>query len=266
MSTVAAAPIVSPHAAMRLYQWVKGFAPPAEKLRWVHTTDAFAFRAILEQRVLTPQECKVFGDPLTYLFYGRPAYRFNRRDNMRSSYHAPVVLIFRERILDHTFRLFPFDTGAFKGKRYDTWLHKGMELESFEYPGKEGNEGKHVTAFYGGNHRYWNGEGIAIGNISGEYEVEAVRDMISDKNMNVADDRRLVVELLVKDDIPLTADYLEAIYVPSSIKDAEFLKIFEKDVNVSVYTYPANGMKPAIEYQALLEHFLSEFHEDMGAL
>lgn len=251
---------------MRLYQWVKGFAPPTEKLRWVHTTDAFALRNILEQRTLSPQQCNVFDSPLTYLFYGRPAYRFNRRENIRTSFHAPVILVFRERILDHTYRLFPFDTGAFAGNRYATWLHTGMPLESFEYPGHEGGEGKHVTAFYGGNRQYWDGEGLTLENISGQYEVEAVRDMISDKNITTADDRRLVVELLIQDAIPLTADYLEAMYVPTSVKDAEFVKQFEKDVNVPVYTYRANGMKPAIEYQALLEHLLSEFHEDMGAL
>ncbi|KVT64928.1 hypothetical protein WK55_32020 [Burkholderia ubonensis] len=185
---------------------------------------------------------------------------------MRSSFRAPAVLVFRERILDHMFRLYPFDSGAFCGQRYEKWLHKGMPLDSFEYPGKEGNEGRHVSAFYGENRQYWEGEGRTLDGIAGKYEVEAVRDLIRDMNTDQADDRRLVVELIVKEAIPLTSEYIEAIYIPTSIKDADFVKLFEKDGIAPLYTYPANGMKPAIEYQGLLEYKLMEFHELMGAL
>ncbi|WP_152602914.1 hypothetical protein [Caballeronia sordidicola] len=185
---------------------------------------------------------------------------------MQNSFHAPVVLIFRERVLDHAHRLFPFDTGAFSGGRYTRWMHAKMPLESFEYPVDEESQGRHVTAFYGENRNYWEGEGLALENIAGQYEVEAVRSMIRDINTDEADDRRLAVELLVKEALPMTAEYLEAMYIPASIADADFVRRFKNDVNISVYTYRANKMKPAIEYQGLLEHLLAEFHVDLGVM
>lgn len=250
-----------------LYEWVKQFEPPAKSLRWVHTTNAFALRDILTSRVLTPQLCPVFDERLTYMFYGRPAYRFKGRVSMQHSFSAPVVLVFSEKVLAHACRLFPFDTGAFGGGRYKKWVLEQMSLESFEYPANGDMQGRHVSAFYGENDNYWNGDGIELKGIAGEFEVEAVQSMIQDTTSGEeADDRRLSIELVIKEDIPMTAEYVEAMLIPTSLADAGFVEKFKNDLGLHVFEYRSNKNKPAIEYQALLENKIEEFHVLLGAL
>ncbi len=201
------------------------------------------------------------------MFYGRPAYRFKGHVSMQQSFAAPVVLVFSERVLAHACRLFPFDTGAFGGGRYKKWVINQMSLESFEYPTTDDMQNRHVTAFYGKNANYWHGEGLEIKDIPGQFEVEAVKSMIHDTPADGdADDRRLSVELIIKDDIPMTADYVEAMLIPTALADAEFVEKFKNDLGLHVMEYRSNKNKPAIEYQALLEYKIEEFHTLLGAL
>jgi hypothetical protein len=250
-----------------LYDWVKQYSPPGKSLRWVHTTNAFALRTILKSRVLSPQQCPVFGEPSTYMFYGRPAYRFKGHVSMQQSFAAPVVLVFKEEVLALGSRLFPFDTGAFDGGRYKKWLVEQMKLNSFEYPTNNDMQGRHVTAFYGENLNYWHGDGIEIRDISGEFEVEVVKSMIQAvPTEGDADDRRLSVELIIKNEIPMTAEYVEAMLIPTSLADADFVEKFKNELGLHVMEYRASKNKPAIEYQAFLEYKIEEYHNLVGAL
>ncbi|MEZ0604930.1 hypothetical protein ACAX43_22605 [Paraburkholderia sp. IW21] len=265
MSSVIAGPSTLPDYPLN--DWVKQFPPQGKSLRWVHTTNALALRTILKSGVLSPQQCPVFKAPLTYMFYGRPAYRFKGHVYMQQSFASPVVLVFKEEVLALSSRLFPFDTGAFDGGRYKKWLDEQMKLDSFEYPTNNDMQGRHVTAFYGENSNYWHGDGIEIKGIAGEFEVEVVKSMIqAAPSEGDADDRRLSIELIIKDEIPMTSDYVEAMLIPTTLADADFVRKFKNEVGLHVMQYRASKNKPAIEYQALLEFKIEEYHALVGAL
>ncbi|CAG9170810.1 hypothetical protein LMG23994_02010 [Cupriavidus pinatubonensis] len=64
----------------------------------------------------------------------------------------------------------------------------------------------------------------------------------------------------------MTAEYVEAIYLPTSLVDAPYVQKFLQDTGLKANLYKASGNKPAIEYQALLESELEQFHKFVGAL
>src|SRR3546814_17806845 len=56
-------------------EFVHGAAPLTGQLGLTHVTDCARLSGLVASRKLEPRLCDVYGEPLVYLFYGRPAYR-----------------------------------------------------------------------------------------------------------------------------------------------------------------------------------------------
>jgi hypothetical protein len=204
--------------------------------------------------------CDVFHEPLTYLFYGRPAYRANESQQVRLSARAPVIIIFNNAIEHDGTRLFPFDSGAFKTK-YEPWRHHEMELSGFHMPCGESAAERHVSAFFGSRKRYLAMEPTRpVRPYAGEFEVEAVTEMLNDNSSEPADDRRLAIELQLKRSLNLTSLDTAAIVIPESISEAEWLVDWHATAgaNVAIRSYQLRPLHTAGHYQAKLEEICAE--------
>lgn len=121
----------SPLSALSL--WLEKVTPCAGALAWCHSTDAFALQEIIRRGQLHANApCDVFGEPLSYFFYGKPAYKKHSSSSMRTMARAPVVILMSPDLLESRKRVFPFDTGAFHRGRYWPWVHASMALQDFE--------------------------------------------------------------------------------------------------------------------------------------
>ncbi|RYZ92220.1 MAG: hypothetical protein EOP06_04875 [Proteobacteria bacterium] len=128
------------------------------ELPLIHITDAYSFVTILSPKKLEPQQCDVFGEPLTYLFYGRPAYRTKHQGDNFLSANLPVAMVFHPGMLSSIIkRVFPFDSGAFKLNLYSNFFHRRSELNDFELDGSMENAKKIVAYFYRSNEEYFHG-------------------------------------------------------------------------------------------------------------
>lgn len=128
------------------------------ELPLIHITDSYSFITILSPKRLEPQHCDVFEEPLTYLFYGRPAYRTKHQGDNFLSANLPVAMVFHPGILSSTIkRVFPFDSGAFKLNLYSNFFHRRSGMSDFELEGDIENAKKIVGYFYRSNEEYFHG-------------------------------------------------------------------------------------------------------------
>ena len=135
-------------------------APSAEPLLpLTHLTDAYRFENARLSDELQPRGCKVFGEPLLYLFYGRPSYRVHADEEPSGLEHyLPVCILFRNCDVPSPKRVFPFDSGAFAAGRYGDAMHRDMELEDFCLEAHPSTPGRIISLFFGSIEAYLSSE------------------------------------------------------------------------------------------------------------
>lgn len=242
------------------WQWLRKTAPSNDRLKWCHRTDAFALRGIINSGSVAPRMCNIFQEPLIYLFYGRPAYRSNEFQQLRLAAKAPVIIIFNNKIECSGVRLFPFDSGAFDS-RYDQWRHQDMQLSGFCMPCGQDAAERHVAEFFGSRKKYLSMEAVRPQrSYAGEFEVEAIAEILNDKSSVPADDRRLAIELQVNRTLMLQSDETFAVIIPESISDAEWFTRWSEGpgAGIIVKTYQLRPLHTAGHYQAALEDICAE--------
>jgi len=242
------------------WRWLRSTVPLGERLRWCHRTDAFALRDIIRNGCVVPRMCNVFNEPLTYLFYGRPAYRSQESQQVRLSARAPVILIFNNSIEQAGARIFPFDSGAFES-RYEPWRHQDMQLSGFRMPCGQDAAERHVFEFFGSRSNYLAMQSMRPKRTyAGEFEVETVAEMLSDNSADPADDRRLAVELQLDRNLLLTSEDTFALVIPESISEAQWLLDWQSGPGsgIVIRTYQLRPLHTAGHYQAKLEEICAE--------
>ncbi|MDO9113942.1 MAG: hypothetical protein Q7U63_09115 [Polaromonas sp.] len=248
------------HAESSYWRWLQNTVPLNDRLKWCHRTDAFALRDIIKNGGVVPRMCDVFKEPLTYLFYGRPAYRAQESQQVRLSARAPVIIIFNNSIERSGARLFPFDSGAFESK-YSSWRHQDMQLSGFHMPCGQDAAERHVSEFFGSRSSYLAMEPSQPSrSYAGEFEVEAINEMLNDGSAEHADDRRLAIELQLNRNLTLTGADTAALVIPESISEAEWLLNWQAGpgAGVVVRTYQLRPLHTAGHYQAKLEEICAE--------
>ncbi len=257
---------LNPNGDSRLWKWLRKVSPYSKELAWCHTTDAYRLRTIIEQGHLTPQRCNVFKEDLLYLFYGRPAFRREEDKTLRQGAKAPVVIVFSPNLISKGVRLFPFDSGAFKD-RYTDWMHASMQLDHFELKCSIDVPQRHVAAFFRTNTEYMRLNSTAPKTpYVGEFEVEAIVNMLADSSATSADDRRLAVELQVGEKIQFDNSSILALIVPDEIQQAPFFNNFFSTYGkgIQLVTYRFAALRNAGHYQSKLEDSAYGIQQELG--
>jgi len=199
-------------------------APSEEPLPLTHTTDAFDLRDIIADREIKPRYCSVFGEDLSYHFYGRPAYRKNAETQANSlAAYAPVIFIFKPTVADKAIAAFPFDSGAYVGERYSDIMHHRMSVKDFGLAPPFEKIGKLVAFYFGNNKRYFDQIPSSIKGISSsEFEAQSIKELVTYRGKNERDDRSSTIEIVFDRAIELRGNLLGIIVPNSFIKDRAF--------------------------------------------
>jgi hypothetical protein len=253
-----------------LSTWMEQITPCPSDLAWCHSTDVFALQQIIRRGELRAMEpCDVFGERLSYFFYGRPAYKRTCAASIRTTARAPVVIMMSSDILASRKRVFPFDTGAFDQGKYSAWLHESMELRDFDLTRLVDSPRRYVPSFYASNWDYLRLKPrLPTVPYSDYYQVEALVSMINDTDGSRADDRRLAIELQIEKPIAFAWPQVRALILPRDLESTSYLSSFLAGPGrgVEVRWFDVAPLKLATEYQALLEHLALEFHKDWRLL
>ena len=214
----------------RLTSFLAGQDPANGVLPLVHITRAYAFDEILDDGCLTPVDCDIFGEPLIYLFYGKPAYRAKHGSNARLEFEWPIVFVFHPDKIKNFRRVFPFDTGAFAFKVYSDFFDKNSKIDDFELEPELDSARKIVGAFYMNHKEYYDGssrKNVEIGTrqfeAQGIHELSRIPGTKEVQNVRVRDERSSSIELQVSDPIDLS-DNLLAIIIPEPYLDDDEVK------------------------------------------
>lgn len=245
------------------WSWLEKSTPIDESLKWCHTTDAYALRSIISNNAVNPLRCELFAEKLIYLFYGRPAYRSREHEQIRISAKSPVVIIFSRSVESSGTRIFPFDSGAFL-ERYDELRHSEMKIRDFKLPCATFAPERQVAEFYGSNANYFSMKSKPpTRSFAGEFEVEAVAEIIQERSTTAADDRRQAIELQVANPVMFAAPIVSAVIVPDLIREAVWFQEWEKhnQSKISIHTYEFVALRTASHYQDTLEKIAKGFQK-----
>jgi len=214
-----------------------------------------------------PSHCAVFEEDLLYLFYGRPAYRRAEYEQIRLTAKSPVVLVLSPGIVSSGRRMFPFDSGAFEERYKKKWVHHGMKLADFELECPGDAPQRHVAAFFGTNWNYLR-QICADPPLPyvGEFEVEALMELLRDPNAIEADDRRLALELQVGNPLPFDSQSVVAMVCADELEGAPWMKAFLSGAGagIKLLPYELAPLRNGSHYQALLEERAAKFQEEQG--
>ncbi|RYY28727.1 MAG: hypothetical protein EOP62_02410 [Sphingomonadales bacterium] len=205
----------------RLRAFVDAGLEALPRLPMVHSTDCYSFADVLAGGTLQPQNCPVFtGEQLTYLFYGRPAFRPNIGAEPTSLTHFfPVCIIFRTEWLPEIRRIFPFDSGAFHGGFYDAYLHHQMKLGDFALEPDAITPGKLIGRFFSTAGAYLTARPkIAPTFDASEFEAQSYSALINAREGNAIDSRGSGIEVQTASPITI-ADAVAAVILPSPFAD-----------------------------------------------
>jgi len=234
----------------------------------VRTVNVNAFGAVTNSGSLEPVECPFYHESLLYFFYGKPAYKINRRVDAATRIlgDAAVCFVFDLASMPVLRRSFALDTGAFFGKRYDEFLPNGIVMEDFRLP--DGCEwfAKLVTAFFGNNRNYFVGQpknDVKLPALDRTSEV--YRSMMQTPVSVNFDDRACTCELQFNTSISIEKSRLLTIVMPDQLsEDPEVRKILES-WNVKPLPYQMRRSTPGGRTEVIIER-LGDYYKANGLI
>jgi len=154
------------------------------------------------------------------MFVGRPAYKRTDSGSQAEYWELPCCFLFNDLVGADFKRVYPFDSGAFKGRRYPEYIGL-MPMEQFE-ANSNAAPGRIISAFFGSSERYFSGkakdkdafeEEFNLGIL--ETEVRALRRLASDGTPSSFDDRRFTIEIQLEQKIDFKSHPPNAVVLPS---------------------------------------------------
>lgn len=202
----------------------------------IHTTTVSLFRLVCSATSLVPQTCPVMLKPLTYFFYGRPAYRPGPLLPTNRDYDSrPVCMLFRRSAVASISRIFPCDTGAHSRGFYTPFLD-GVDFSDLDCASVGDADKRIVSRYFGSNDAYFYGEEVpSLSPLPTSGVASKFYDLLTSARITDCDDRSQTVELL-QDQVQSLDDSLEGIVLP------DFLSA-EPGVAAAIDRWKAAGTK-----------------------
>ncbi len=234
----------------------------------IHTTSAYNAKRIIKGNLLEPQQCPVFkNEALTYLFYGRPSYKYSTDTQISKYWELPSLFVY-----DYTRikckRIYPFDSGAHDRKLYPNFLNM-MPLDEFELNGQINAPERIVGSFFVDTDRYFRLKPrdrrdfeVRYSVTSTEEEILALHDLAflySDK----IDDRRFAIELQTESPLVMNDGSLMAVIIPEEYYEDEIIVNFLENNNVEIMTYPTYSLRQEMYYHTIY-NILFELYRSKG--
>jgi hypothetical protein len=251
----------------RLRKLIDGFAETEPRLPLVHSTDSYILADMLDKGEISPQSCSVFnGEALTYLFYGRPAFRPNNSAEPTSlGHYFPVCLLMKPTWQGNVKRVFPFDSGAFQQELYGAYLHKKMKLGDFRLEADMSTPGKLITLFFGNVPAYLRARPESSVNFdAAEFEAQSYRALINAKDGNAIDSRGSGIEVQTSEPISIS-DSLAAVILPSTFVDGSMGNALQK-LKIDVLPYNTFERSRPSEYMSELTSICFSYYAQLGLI
>jgi hypothetical protein len=238
-----------------------------------HITRGIGAEDIANAGEIAPDDCRVFGEPLAYFFYGRPAYRVAGDGAVKVEAACPFCFVFNAPLIEKAKAVFAFDTGAFAKRLYKHILVEEMETEDFSLQKDTTRPNRIISSVFGSRENYFEGDISKIQTPdkltkSWEFHARSYLHLLTSRGRNEPDDRICSIEVIFGESIPLKGNLLAAI-VPHTLWDngnqAPWLQKLQADsVSIAPYIF-VPGRHPE-HYHAQLEAAVRTLYKGWGAL
>lgn len=244
--------------------YVHGAVPLDGQLGLTHVTDCARLAGLVASRKLEPRQCSVFGEPLTYLFYGRPAYRRAWNDGATSNLdYARICLILKDEVASKAHRILPFDSGGYK--RYSGAFHDSIALADFEILPTD-HPLKAIGAFYETLEDYWMMDPVQPRDFAvTQHIIRSYHQLITGGLAEQFDDRCATIEVQLSEMLPLDGQVL-ALIGPNEIFDDPDVKSLVTDWDAEPRGYRIPRMFNPAETSGLLLGEVWRFLDDRAWL
>lgn len=240
-----------------------------------HVTKGIIAEDIIRDGHIKPRDKSVGRSrrPLSYFFYGRPAYRVSGDGAVRVEAACPFCFVFDSSLIKDTAAIHAFDTGAFKKRLYKHVLLDEMQVEDFSLERDETRPNRIIASIFHSLQKYFEGDTSQISIINDEAEVwefhaRAYLDLLSSQGRNEPDDRIFSIEVAF-DKLVVLAPYLKALIVPHTLwragKKAPWIYQLES-MNVIIKPYVFTPGRHPEYYQTIVECAVRDLYREWGLL
>lgn len=221
-----------------------------EFLPLFHTCEAFQARSYIEDRCLTTTDiCEVFEEPITYLFYGRPAYKYAMKDGSTTNLASyPICFVFDIDLLPEIKRIYPFDTGALHHKFLNNFIHDNNVVAHFELEPERNRIADVVLHFHGTNENYLAGKLKPREHDPFHFESISYAKMHENYVPDRSDERRITMEVHAPQSLQLKKGALKAVILPTPMLGSQFFKAFIEESEVDVRSYDIDMWDPIYSF------------------
>lgn len=213
----------------------------------VHTCDGFDARRHMQTgELITDDVCEVFDEKITYLFYGRAAYKYELADEATTRLDLyPVCFVFDFDLVENIERIFPFDSGAMHHGILEKFMSEKISLLDFQLEGNASRVADVILKFYGSNENYLSGNPTDEKIDPLDFESRAVFDMGNSKGLAKADERRVTIEIQATETVPFAGGTLIGVVVPAAYIDSPMFNAFCASEPIEVRTYDIEVWHPS---------------------
>ncbi len=228
----------------------------------IHSTKIFYGRNILRDGVLKLRTCPVFKEDLLYFYYAKPAYKKPDSKSTTDTADLPVVFIFEPNVTPH--KIFPFDTGAFNAKMFESIIDDKYDIHKFAMPADISKLGKYINAVFKNNKSYFLGEhnlSSKIKNTGNDY-LEVFLQLVLKTGQSKFDERNHTVEIQTKNELLLKGNLIAIIASNKHLDEnkGELTKI-AKSLNADILPYDAIGGLKEDQYAAEIYKLVKVFYK-----
>lgn len=218
-------------------------------LPFFHTCKGENLRDIFLSKEITPSQCKIFNKPLTYLFYGKPAYRVSGGGSTsRDCGRFPVTFIIE---LDENSasveQIFPFDTGAFVNEIFKDVFETETNPKKYKLGSSLEDIRKFITCFYSTDKNYF----YCKPNIKKDgfdpfsFELNRILKLIEEGSSKKYDNRAYTVELQIASPLVFDNSSIRAILLPADFMGSSDFADYLYNNDIEAITYNLEQVDPS---------------------
>ncbi len=226
-------------------------------LNLMHTANGEDFLSIIETGAIRATPCRVFNnEQISYFFLGRPAYKTEISYDP-SHWQLPAVFVFDRNLPHSSTRAFPFDSGAWSDKRFQSAIGR-LKRDIFNIGGDPENLDRLIKVFFETETRYSRAQPVAyqkIGDLIGN-EISNIAPLALAKLYNHTlnseiDDRAKIIELQYSVDISLKCKSFKGIICCEEWQRDPIVKLALDKLEIEVKTYPILPLSSSSYYSSI---------------
>lgn len=196
--------------------------------------------------------CEVFNEQITYLFYGRAAYKYALTDESTKQLNLyPVCFVFDLELLPDIKRIYPFDSGAMHHGLLKKFMDDKTVLADFEIEPEGRRIADIVLKFFNTNGAYLEGKINDRPIDPLDYESKAFVEMTNAHVGTLADERRVTIEVQAGQTVPFSKGLLKGMIVPMQYMDSPFFRDFIAKQGVDIRSYSIDVWNPKQSFGVL---------------